>query len=108
NVHKVNVMDLKVDISNFNREFYSLQKFNINSFYITQDQQIVTVSRFKNKDAAMDYYHSISSNDKFKAHILSQNITVYPMSAGNYSTFYKKKESRPLYEEFFQKNYINK
>lgn len=108
NVHKVNVMDLKVDISNFNREFYSLQKFNINSFYINQDQQIVTVSRFKNKDAAMDYYHSISSNDKFKAHILSQNITVYPMSASNYSTFYKKKESRALYEEFFQKNYINK
>ncbi len=106
-VHKLSVMELKNQISDFNKQVYSLQNFNINSFYITQDEQIVTVSRFKNKETAMDYYYSFTKNDKFKADILSKNIIIFPMSAGNYSTFYKEKASRPLYEQFFKDNYLN-
>ena len=107
-VHKRNVMTLKTDISNFDREFYSLQKFTINSFYITQDKQIVTVSRFENKETAMDYYHAISRNDKFTGDIQSGTITVYVMSAANYSNYYKKKEIRSQYDDFFNENYLNK
>lgn len=105
-VHKRNVMNLKTDISNFNREFYSLQKFTINSFYITQDKQIVTVSRFENKETAMDYYHAISRNEKFSGDIASEVMTVYVMSAANYSNYYKKKDIRPKYDDFFKENYL--
>lgn len=108
NAHKCDVMNLKIDISNFNKEFYSLQKFTINSFYINQDEHIVTVSRFRNEEAAMDYYNAIIKAEKFSAHVNAKNIVVYPMSAGNYSTFYKQKDSRGLYEDFFLNNYINK
>lgn len=107
-VHKRNVMTLKTDISNFDREFYSLQKFTINSFYITQDKQIVTVSRFENKETAMDYYHAISRHEKFSGDIQSGVITVYAMSAANYSNYYKKKEIRSQYDDFFNENYLNK
>ena len=107
-VHQRNVMTLKTDISNFNREFYSLQKFTINSFYITQDKQIVTVSRFENKETAMDYYHAISRHDKFANDIANDVITVYVMSAANYSNYYKKKEIRSQYDDFFKENYLNK
>lgn len=106
NVHKIKVMDFKVTVSDFNREFYSLQKFSINSYYINQDEQIVTVSRFKNMEAAMDYYHAISGNDKFKADIMARNATIYAMSASNYSKFYKDKSIRDKYEDFFNKNYL--
>ena len=108
NVHQCDVQNLKVDISNFNKEFYSLQKFNINSIYINQDQQIVTVSRFRNEETAMDYYNALTSNEKFSAHVKAKNIVVYPMSAGNYSTYYKQKNSRSQYEDFFINHYINK
>ena len=107
-VHKRNVMNLKTDVSNFDREFYSLQKFTINSFYITQDKQIVTISRFENKESAMDYYHAISRNEKFAGDIASEVITVYVMSAANYSNYYKKKDIRPQYDEFFKENYLEK
>ena len=107
-VHKRNVMNLKTDISNFDREFYSLQKFTINSFYITQDKQIVTVSRFENKETAMDYYHAISRHEKFAGDIASEVITVYAMSAANYSNYYKKKDIRPLYDAFFKEKYLEK
>lgn len=107
NVHKIKVMDFKVTLSDFNKEFYSLQKFTINSFYINQDEQIVTVSRFRNADAAMDYYNAVLRNDKFKADVMAKNIIPYVMSATNYSTYYKEKDKRNLYEEFFSKNYLN-
>ena len=107
-VHQRNVMNLKTDVSNFDREFYSLQKFTINSFYITQDKQIVTVSRFENKETAMDYYHAIIRHDKFAGDIASGVITVYVMSAANYSNYYKKKEIRSKYDDFFNENYLNK
>ena len=107
NVHKLSVMELKNQISDFNKAVYSLQNFNLNSFYITQDEQIVTVSRFKNKETALDYYYSFTKNDKFKADILAKNIIIFPISAGNYSTFYKEKASRPLYEKFFKEKYLN-
>ena len=82
--------------------------FTINSFYITQDKQIVTISRFENKEAAMDYYHAISRNEKFAGDIASEVITVYVMSAANYSNYYKKKDIRPQYDDFFNENYLNK
>jgi hypothetical protein len=107
NVHKLSVMELKNQISDFNKAVYSLQNFNLNSFYITQDEQIVTVSRFKNKETALDYYYSFTKNDKFKSEILAKNIIIFPISAGNYSTFYKEKASRPLYEKFFKEKYLN-
>lgn len=108
NVHKCNVMTLKTDISNFDREFYSLQKFTINAFYISQDEQIVTVSRFENMETAMDYYYAISKNEKFAADIKAGNITVYAMSATNYSNYYKQKGIRSQYGEFFNENYLGK
>lgn len=107
-VHQRNVMTLKTDISNFNREFYSLQKFTINSFYITQDKQIVTVSRFENKEAAMDYYHAISRHEKFAGDIATEVITLYVMSAANYSNYYKQKNIRSQYDDFFKENYLDK
>lgn len=108
NVHKCNVQTLKTQLSDFNKEYYSLQKLSLNSFYINQDEQIVSVARFRGKDAAMDYYNALQNSDKFKADILAKNIIVYPMSSANYGTFYKQKESRDLYEEFFKENYLNK
>lgn len=106
NVHKIKVMDLKVQISDFNKQYYALQNLSINSFYINQDEQMVTISRFRNADAAMDYYNGFIRGEMFKADVQAKNITPYAMGAANYSIYYKQRESRPLYEEFFQKNYL--
>ena len=106
NVHKIKVMDLKVQISDFNKQYYALQNLSINSFYINQDEQMVTVSRFRNADAAMDYYNGFIRGDMFKADVQAKNITPYAMGAANYSIYYKQRESRSLYELFFQKNYL--
>lgn len=106
NVHKIKVMDFKVLLSDFNKEYYGLQNLTLNSFYINQDEQLITISRFRNAEAALDYYNAFIRNDKFKAHVMGKNATAYPMSASNYSIFYKQKDARALYEDFFKKNYL--
>ena len=102
---KLAVLDVKNDISTFNNQFYSLQKFNINSFYINQNEQMVTVARFKNKETAMDYYHAISKNELFLPSIINSSITLFPISATNYTSYYNNVSKRPLYKEFFQTHY---
>ena len=68
----------------------------------------MTVSRFENKETAMDYYHAISRHEKFSGDIQSGVITVYAMSAANYSNYYKKKEIRSQYDDFFNEYYLDK
>lgn len=105
NVHQYSVSDMKNDLLAFNREFFSLQKFNINSFYINQNEQLITISKFKNMESAMGYFDIIVLNETFAPKIASGYVKIYPMGAGNYTTYYNKVDKRGLYDEFFQSNY---
>jgi hypothetical protein len=104
-VHKKSVSDVKYDISTFNSTYFSLERFNINSFYINQDEQLVTVSRFKGKTDAMNYYIAMTTNDVYQPSIQDKSITVFAISASNYSIYYNKPEARHLYKSFFEENY---
>lgn len=107
NIHKNTVADIKTDLLAFNRESFSLQRFNINSFYINQEEQLVTISKFKNNIAAMDYYETIRVDSTFKSKFDNGEIKLYAMSAINYTTYYNKVDKRELYDAFFQQYYLN-
>ncbi|MBP5711171.1 MAG: tetratricopeptide repeat protein [Bacteroidales bacterium] len=108
NVHKIKgtVVDIKNDISAFNREIYSLLKLNISSIYLNQNEQILTIAKFKNKETAMDYYNNIVKDPKFSAYNKSKAIITYAISATNYTTYYNKEEKREMYNKFFEENYL--
>ncbi len=100
------VQDVKLNLTNFNKTHFSLQRFNLSSFYINNTQQMVTVAKFNNKMAAVDYYNILVKHEKFAPDIANGNIEVYAMSATNYTTFYNNKEGRALYNDFFKENYL--
>ncbi len=102
------VQDVKTNLSKFNKTYFSLQRFNMSSFYINNTQQMVTLAKFANKASAMDYYDVLVKNETFAPDIDNGNIVVYAMSSTNYTTFYNKKDERSLYEGFFYDNYIKK
>ena len=106
NVHKKTVNDVKYDISNFNKTYFSLERLNINNFYINDREQLITISRFKGKNEAMDYYTALIHNNLFSPLVEDSSITVYAISASNYSIFYQKADERYLYQQFFQDNYL--
>ena len=104
-VHKKVVEDLKYDISNFNSTYFSLERFNINSFYINQNEQLISISQFGGKTEAMNYYTALTTNTVFAPSIEDKSITVYPISASNFSIYYSKVNERYLYKQFFEENY---
>ncbi len=99
---------VKQSISNFNKTYFSLKKLVISSFFIDNQYQMVTISKFSDGADAMDYYNILVKDDAFKTDIDRQVIEVYVMSANNYTTFYNKRDERSKYPAFFNSHYINK
>ena len=105
---KLSVQTVKQNLNSFNSTYFSLQHFNISSFYINSSQQMVTVAKFNGKNNAMDYYDILMKNENFAPDIANGNIIVYPISATNYTTFYNKVDDRPMYENFVKEHYLKK
>lgn len=108
NAAQVSITDIKNTISTFNRDFFALQKFNVNSFYINQEEQMITVSRFKNMETAMEFYTTLIGSELYKNQISGEFVQVYAISATNYTTFYNKVDKRHFYKPFFNSNYLKK
>ena len=99
---------VKQNLNTFNKTFFSLKKLVVSSFFIDNQYQMVTISKFSNSSDAMDYYNILIKDDTFKADIDKKVIEVYVMSANNYTTFYNKRDERSKYPAFFNSHYINK
>lgn len=102
----VAMQTVKDEISNFNREFFSLEQYTLNSFFIDKTDQMITVSKFKNKEKAMNYYNIMINNPTFATHVSAGQIVIFTMSATNYTTYYNAKDKRDMYQEFFDDNYF--
>jgi len=100
------VQGVKQDLTTFNSTYFSLQRFNISSFYINNTHQMVTIAKFKNAELAMNYYGILTNNDVFSSSIAKGSLTVYAMSATNYTNYYNKQDSRELYDSFFKQSYL--
>lgn len=105
---KLSVQSVKQKLISFNSTYFSLQHFNISSFYINSTQQMVTVAKFNGKDNALDYYDILLKNENFAPDIANGNIIVYPISATNYTTYYNKVDDRPMYDSFVKEHYLKK
>jgi len=106
NVHKKNVTDVQYDVSNFNATYFSLDRFNVNNIYINNEEQLLTISRFKGKNDAMNYYTALTTNDVFSSSIQEGSLTVYPISGSNYPIYYNNASARPGYKKFVEENYL--
>lgn len=104
----VPVQTVKTNINNFNKLYFSLQHFNVSSFYINNSQQMVTIAKFSNAETATDYYKLMIKDTQFVDDIANQNIIIYVMSATNYTTFYNNQEGRVYYDDFFKQYYLKK
>lgn len=102
------VQNVKLNVTNFGKTYFSLQRFNISSFYINNEQQMITIAKFTNAEAAMDYYRILVKDSMFVNDINNKNIEVFPMGATNYTTYYNNKDSREAYKEFVKEYYLKK
>ena len=107
NIKEVKIEPLKGHLSGFNNEFFRLQKFDISSLYTDDVTQMVTVSKFDNKDKAMDYYNLLKIDTKYVKYLQNTPSTkIYVISDANYNTFYHQIDKRNEYDDFFKENYL--
>ena len=97
---------VKQNLTNFNNSNFSLKKLTISSFFIDNQRQMVTISKFESSSDAMDYYYLLLKNEQFKSDIDKKTIEPFAISSTNYTTFYNKKNERANYGEFFKENYL--
>lgn len=105
-IRKANFNDIKIRISDFNTKFFNTQKFEINSMYLNNTTQIITISKFVNKTKAMDYLNFIKTHADVMKDLNINDITQYVMSDKNYLLYYRNKDLRPKYEAFFKEHYL--
>ena len=86
--------------------YFSLQRFNVNSFYVNNTQQMVTIAKFTNAESAMSYYNLLVKDEMFSADINRKTIIPYAISAVNYTSFYNNKDGRVFYDDFFKEHYL--
>ena len=106
NSSAVPMQTVKDEVANFNREFFSLEQFNLNSFFLNKTDQMITISKFKNKEVAMNYYNLMVKNPIFATHLSGGHYELYIMSSTNYTSFYNMKDKRDMYPAFFNENYL--
>ena len=105
-VKTTNINDLKIKLSNYNTQYYSIDKLGVTNVFLDDKRQLITISKFENKQKGIVYYNALKNNkDVFSA--LSPGTFQYLLiSAENYPIFYKSKDVNK-YLNFYNKNYQN-
>ncbi len=106
-IKNTKITPLKNNIADFNKKFFSLQTFELSNFYISDTEQMISISKFNDKNSAMDYYRLFMSDTQYLSSLHNNKTAkIYVISDANYVIFYKNKEQRSAYDEFFKTNYL--
>lgn len=104
NVKDLSMNEVKVAFSDFNNKFYSRKEFSVNTIYLDNKHQMLTVSRFDGAKQGLKYYRNIKRNEELRKYFKNHSGKHFLVSVNDYSKFYKKKDVEK-YMKFFEKNY---
>ncbi|MFK8102990.1 MAG: tetratricopeptide repeat protein [Saprospiraceae bacterium] len=97
----------KISVSDYNRKYNKLAKLRISNIYLDREAKtpVLVIRRFKNKEAAMNYFQGIKGNSKdFMASRTEYELFV--ITQFNYREVLKAKDITE-YRAFFEENYLN-
>jgi tetratricopeptide (TPR) repeat protein len=103
---KVKIAEVKNLYSDHNTAMFKLEKLTVNSMFLNNNLQMITINKFDNKIKALDYYTSVGNNSVIMAKLGPANIKHFVISANNYTTFFRLKDVQQ-YLDFFNANYLD-
>lgn len=103
--NKVNVSATKTRISDFVSKNYATANLSVNAIVLDGGWQMISISSFRNSQAAMDFYNAISLNEYVISSLNKGNYKQMVISIDNYPIFYREKKYNG-YFNFFRKNYL--
>lgn len=99
------VRDLKIALSDFNRLSYASHNLSVNAVLLGDEQQMISVRRFKNSRLAMTYYENAVINDGLVNALEGEEHQMFIITTDNFAAFYQDKNVQD-YLSFFSKNYL--
>lgn len=96
---------IKTRVSDFNREYFSLDNLRVSSLLFESDKTIILVKTFSNLDKAMTYYRNLDGDEKVLEGLDESRYKIIAVSRNNYTNLYRKKDLDG-YVEFFEKFYL--
>lgn len=103
--NKVNVNATKTRISDFISKNFSGANLSVNAIVLDGGWQMISISSFRNSQAAMDFYNAIGQNTYVTASLNMGDYKQMIISIDNYPIFYREKKYNG-YLNFFRKNYL--
>ena len=95
----------KTLLSDYHKQEYSNEVFEINAILFGLNKHLVSVRMFESKKQAMKYYTSILDKSNILQELKKQNYNFFVFSEENFQEFYKTKNIKE-YIPFFEKNYL--
>jgi tetratricopeptide (TPR) repeat protein len=103
--NNVNVNATKIRITDFISKSFNNANLSVNAIVLDGGWQMISISSFRNSQAAMDFYYAISQNDYVTAPISKSDYKQIVISIDNYPIFYREKKYNG-YLNFFRKYYL--
>lgn len=97
------VNQAKSKVSDLNIASFSTKNLETKSSFIDENNQLIIVKPFNNKDAAMDYYLTFKVNDKQVKKF--KDFDFFVITDKNFSALFLEKDIE-AYKNFFTKNYL--
>ncbi|MBQ4377231.1 MAG: hypothetical protein II793_06020, partial [Bacteroidales bacterium] len=107
NDRKIRATDMQYKIADFNSQYYSNSGYRVNPLMFTDTTQLITVHRFDNAQAAIDYVTHLLLDSGPLKQFDPADYVIFPISTQNYTTFYSRKQI-DAYREFYDKFYKKK
>lgn len=103
--NKVNVNATKTRITDFIAKNFSTANLSVNAIVLDGGWQMISISSFRNSQAAMDFYNAIGQNTYVTASLNMGDYKQMIISIDNYPVFYREKKYNG-YFNFFRKYYL--
>ena len=104
---KGSIEDIKIRISNFNQEYFSLSELNVSNVLMDMEHQVISIKQFPSSAKAKDYYDLLNQDSKVFQDISPEEYQVYPISTENFTILYQQKKTDE-YKKFFTDNFLQK
>lgn len=104
NEQSSNVSATKIRISDFILKNFNNDNLSVNAILLDAGWQMITISSFRNAQAAMNFYSTIMLNEYVMLPLKGTEYKHFVISMENYPIFYREKKYDG-YINFFNKNY---
>lgn len=101
---EVDTRMLQTNLSDFNGEFFSLERLSIKTAKLGREMNMVYVRGFKEIKKCKDYYTAIKDNNEVFAELPPQDFKQFIISQPNFTKFFSDRNIE-RYESFFNENY---